>query len=143
MTTVPVKVKLSHEDAILPKYQTEGAAGFDVHCIEDVRMIPHVTEMVRTGLYFEIPDGYELQVRPRSGLAAKYSVTVVNSPGTIDSDYRGEVCILLSSPRGLDINKGERVAQLVLKEVPRAELIVVDELSDTVRGGGGFGHTGT
>lgn len=138
--SVSVKIKLD-DGAKLPKYQTVGAAGMDVHCIEDVRMLPNHVEKVRTGIYVQIPEGYEIQVRPRSGLAAK-GIQVVNSPGTIDEDFVGEVCVLLRSPYGVDLEAGTRVAQLVLKKVPKIEWEVVNELEETERGGGGFGSTG-
>jgi dUTP pyrophosphatase len=138
---VNVKIKLGHPDAVLPQYQTADAAGMDIHCIEEVRMLPNHVEKVRTGLYVEIPRGFEIQVRPRSGLAAR-GITVANSPGTIDADYRGELCVLLRSGIGLDIAKGTRIAQIVLKEVPRIEWEVVKELNETERSTGGFGSTG-
>ena len=135
-----VKLKPLVDTLIVPQYQTEGSAGVDIHCIEEVRMLPNVVEKVRTGISVEIPVGYELQVRPRSSLAAR-GITVTNSPGTIDSDYRGEICVLLHSPVGVDIRKGERIAQLVLKKVERIEWQITTELGDTARGEGGFGST--
>ena len=127
--------------AKLPEYATQGAAGFDLCTLEEVRMVPGLVEKVRTGLCMEVPVGYELQIRPRSGMA-KRGIIVANSPGTIDSDYRGEICILLKSDVGVDIPAGTRIAQGVLQKVPKAEFVIVDELSTTERGDGGFGSTG-
>lgn len=143
---VGVAVKrLPHGEGLaLPAYATHGAAGMDVLSAEDITLAPGMRHPVATGLAMAIPDGYEIQVRPRSGLAFKHGVTVPNTPGTIDSDYRGELKILLIN-HGTDdfvIKRGERVAQLVLAPVTQARWHEVEELDDTVRGSGGFGSTG-
>jgi dUTP pyrophosphatase len=148
MKTVPVKVKKVKQDAIIPVYQTKGAAGFDLHAYltpgKSLRLEPGEHAAVGTGLAFQIPEGYELQVRPRSGLAMKYGITVTNSPGTVDADFRGEVKVLVINlgKEGFAIEHGQRIAQAVLNEVPKAELIEVNELEETERGNNGFGHTG-
>lgn len=143
---VPVMVKvLPHGQGLaLPAYATEGAAGMDVVSAEDVTIAPGGRHAVATGLSVAIPAGYEIQVRPRSGLALKHGISVPNSPGTVDSDYRGEVKIILINhgAEGFDIRRGDRVAQLVVAPVTRASWIEVEELDDTVRGEGGFGSTG-
>lgn len=143
---VPIKVKRLYSDAKLPRYATEGASGMDVcACLDEPMDIPSgMGANISIGLAFEIPPGLELQVRPRSGLALKYGITLLNSPGTIDSDYRGEVRILLQNlgKEPFTVNNGDRIAQLVLAPVIRAELIEAVRLSGTARGGGGFGSTG-
>ena len=130
----------------LPKYETENSAGVDVRCSEiyDTEIQPGGTALVSTGLFVAIPTGYEIQVRPRSGLAAKYGVTVLNSPGTIDADYRGEIKVILIN-HGRDIftiKTGDRIGQLVLNKVEQIEWRQVSELDTTERGAGGFGSTG-
>lgn len=141
-----IRVKLLHELAKAPAYATEGAAGADLHafCGWPVTINPGRREKVGTGIAVEIPPGYEGQVRPRSGLAAKHGVTVLNAPGTLDCDYRGEVCVLLVNLGSMPfvVNNGDRIAQLVLSPVTRGAFEAVDELSDTERGAGGFGSTG-
>lgn len=143
---VPVRLKrLAHGQGLdLPAYATDGAAGMDVVAAEDVVLAPGARHAVATGLSVAIPDGYEIQVRPRSGLALKHGISVPNTPGTIDSDYRGELKVILinlgSEP--FAIHRGDRIAQLVLAPVTRAAWVEVDELDDTARGGGGFGSTG-
>ena len=117
-----IKVKKLYKDVVLPEYKTSGAAAFDFESMIDIIINPNETKIIPTGLAFEIPDGYELQVRPRSGLSAKTKLRVSNSPGTIDSDYRGEVCIILdniSSEESYTINKGERIAQGVISKVEK------------------------
>ena len=150
-SAVPVKVKLlEHFDREfpLPGYETELAAGADIRaCIgpgETVTLKPGERTLIPTGLAFEIPAGYEVQVRPRSGLSFKTGLMVVNSPGTIDADYRGEVKVILGNLGKEDevIEHGTRVAQLVLAPVTQAKYEVVEDLSDTTRGAGGFGSTG-
>lgn len=143
---VPVPVKrLPHFEGLeLPAYATEGAAGMDVLAAEDVVLAPGARHAVATGLAFAIPPGFEIQVRPRSGLALKHGITVPNTPGTIDSDYRGELKVILIN-HGADtfeIRRGDRVAQLILAPVTRATWLKVDELDHTHRGEGGFGSTG-
>ena len=131
----------------LPQYASLLAAGLDVRAnnSEPIVLEPLGRAMVPTGLYLEIPAGYEVQVRPRSGLAAKKGVTVLNAPGTIDADYRGEVCVILVnlSSEPFTIEKGERVAQLVLARVEQLEWEEADSLAESERGAGGFGSTGT
>jgi len=133
-------------DIDLPAYATEGSSGMDVHAasVNDVEIGTGDTVMIPTGFALEIPSGYEVQVRPRSGLAIKHGITIVNAPGTIDSDYRGEVKIGLINVSGssFTIHRGDRIAQLVVAPVTRAQLSVVDNLSESRRGVGGFGHTG-
>lgn len=130
----------------LPAYETELAAGMDVRAdlAQSMELPPLGRAMVPTGLYVEIPAGYEMQVRPRSGLAARHGVTVLNSPGTIDADYRGEIRVILVnlSDRVFVIEPGERIAQLVVAPVARASWESADTLGDTARGEGGFGSTG-
>ena len=128
----------------LPAYATEGSAGMDVVSAEDVTIAPGARHPVATGLAMAIPQGYEIQVRPRSGLAFKHGITVPNTPGTIDSDYRGELKVLLINhgAESFAISRGDRVAQLVLAPVVQAGWDEVDELDATERGAGGFGSTG-
>ena len=141
---VEVKRLANGADLPLPAYATDGAAGMDVVSAEDVTIEPGARHAVATGLSMAIPQGYEIQVRPRSGLAFKHGITVPNTPGTIDSDYRGELKVLLINhgPAAFDIARGDRVAQLVLAPVVQAAWDVVDELDATARGEGGFGSTG-
>jgi dUTP pyrophosphatase len=145
MTARPtVKVTLG-PDATLPRYQTEGSAGMDLCSTENVDLKPLERKLVHTGLRLAIPQGFEGQVRPRSGLALKKGITMVNTPGTIDSDYRGEImCLLINlSSESVKLEKGERIAQLVIVPVSQADLLVTDELDGTERGEGGFGSTGS
>lgn len=145
--TVLVKIKkLKHFKGNLPEYKSEGASGFDIRaCIEkDILLKPNERVLIPSGLSFDIPPGFELQSRPRSGLALKQGLTVLNSPGTIDSDYRGEVKTLIfnTSKEIVRIKDQDRVAQLVLCPVFKANFIEWDNLSETKRGSGGFGSTG-
>ena len=130
----------------LPEYSTEASAGMDIRANidSDILLEPMQRVLVPTGLFLEIPVGYEAQIRPRSGLAIKHGITVLNSPGTIDSDYRGEVCIILVnlSNNNFVIKDGERICQMVITNHEKAEWINVDSLEETERGSGGFGHTG-
>lgn len=130
----------------LPAYATEGSAGLDIRAAiaSPVILKPLERRLIDTGIYMAIPAGYEVQVRPRSGLAVKSGITCLNTPGTIDSDYRGEVKVLLINLSNEEqvISDGDRIAQLVLAKVENAELRLVQQLNDTVRGAGGFGHTG-
>lgn len=129
----------------LPAYATEGAAGMDICCADDFFLYGNATVAARTGFAVEIPKGYELQCRPRSGLAAKVGVTVLNTPGTIDEDYRGEIKVLLHGTVSfgeVEFQRGDRIAQLVLAPVTRMPVVEVEELSATGRGEGGFGSTG-
>ena len=143
---VAVRVKrLPHGEGLeLPGYATDGAAGMDVLSAEALTLAPGARHAVATGLALAIPVGFEVQVRPRSGLALKHGITVPNTPGTIDSDYRGELKVILinhgSEP--FEVRRGDRIAQLVLAPVTRAAWLVAEELDETVRGEGGFGSTG-
>lgn len=146
-TGIPVKVKKLHPDAVIPQYAHEGDAGFDLVSIKDVTIAPGQTVAVPTGLAFQIPTGYEIQVRPRSGLVLKTNLRVANSPGTIDSGYRGDVKVLISNTHSTTnkpytILKGDKIAQGVLQKVPQANFIEVNELNDSERGSGRFGSTG-
>jgi len=130
----------------LPEYKTEFSAGMDLCAFlnSDVVIKPLERVLVPTGLFIELPQGFEAQIRPRSGLAAKYGITVLNTPGTIDSDYRGEIKVILINLSNQDfvVHNGERICQMVIAKYEKVDLQVVEELSDTVRGQGGFGHTG-
>lgn len=142
-----MKIKVINKSKhALPHYATAASAGFDVRANIDspITLKPLQRTLVPTGLFFEIPTGYEAQVRPRSGLAFKNGVTVLNSPGTIDADYRGEIKVILVnlSQEDFVINDGERIAQVVIAKHEQAEWIEVDQLVETARGDGGFGHTG-
>ncbi len=148
MQQIKVELKrLEHNrDLPLPQYQTGQSAGLDLPAAVagDMVIEPMQIAAVPTGLSIALPPGYEAQVRPRSGLAVKHGLTVVNAPGTIDADYRGEVKVALINlgPKPVTISRGDRIAQMIVAPVSRAELIEVEELSDTERGAGGFGHTG-
>ena len=137
---------VASKGAVIPEYKTSGAAGADICALLDVPLTIPAGKfaMVPTGLFFEIPEGYEVQIRPRSGLAAKNGVTVLNTPGTIDSDYRGEIKVILINLGAADftINSGDRIAQMVVAPVTQAAFSITDSLSETERGAGGFGSTG-
>ena len=138
-------LRLAHgADLPLPDYATAGAAGMDVVAAEDVTLAPGARAAIATGFALAIPNGYEVQVRPRSGLAFKHGVTCLNTPGTIDSDYRGEVKVILANlgQEPFVVERGDRIAQLVPAPVLRADLVEVDSLDATTRGAGGFGSTG-
>jgi dUTP pyrophosphatase len=157
-----IRIKKLHEDAVIPKYQTSGASGFDLHAVEDVTIIPGETKLVRTGLAIDTGPGHEMQVRPRSGLSLKTPLRIANSPGTVDSDFTGEVCVIITNSndwvhdghlfdpshaaltklRSYEIKKGDRIAQGVICPVVQADIEVVEYLGDTQRGAGGFGSTG-
>ena len=142
-----MKIKVINRSAFdLPQYETANAVGLDVRAntTEAIRLAPLERALVPTGLYVEIPEGYEIQVRPRSGLAAKYGMSVANAPGTIDPDYRGEIKVILVnlSNEVFELKPGERIAQLVVAQFTRIEWESVEQLSDTERGAGGFGSTG-
>src|SRR5512132_2704414 len=128
----------------LPRYETDGSAGMDLRADEAFSLAPGERRLVPTGLAMEIPPGHEGQVRPRSGLAVKHGIALVNAPGTIDSDYRGEVQVVLVNLGQAPVSfaRGDRIAQLVVAPVVRVELELADALGDTGRGGGGFGSTG-
>ena len=145
MCNIDIKCVAS-KGAVIPEYKTSGAAGADLCALLDAPLTIAAGSfaMVPTGLFFEIPEGYEVQVRPRSGLAAKNGVTVLNTPGTIDSDYRGEIKVILINLGSADftINSGDRIAQMVVAPVTQASFTITDSLSQTERGAGGFGSTG-
>jgi dUTP pyrophosphatase len=145
-TTPQIRVKRLRPNAELPRYQTAGAAGMDLHAALEapITLAPGARVLVPTGLAFAIPNGWEGQVRPRSGLAAKHGVTVINAPGTIDSDYRGEVGVVLVNhgQQPFVITQGERIAQIVFAPYAQATLDEVDALDETARGAGGYGSTG-
>ncbi len=141
------RIDSSTDDVSLPGYATEGSAGMDVRAAvpTDVVIEPGTSKVIPAGFIIELPHGYEAQIRPRSGLAAKHSIGILNAPGTIDSDYRGEVKIILMnfSDHPFTVRRGERIAQMVVAPVTRVEWNVVDAVNDTGRGAGGFGHTGS
>lgn len=138
---------VNHSDNPLPSYETAFSAGMDLraHLQEALLLNPLERCMVPTGLFIELPEGHEAQVRPRSGLAAKHGVTVLNSPGTIDADYRGEIKVILVnlSQQPFTINSGDRIAQMIIARHERVTFSQTSELNQTERGAGGFGHTGT
>ncbi|MDA8233971.1 MAG: dUTP diphosphatase [Clostridia bacterium] len=133
-------------DLPLPKYMTDQAAGMDLYAavIQPIELKPGGISLIPTGLHIALPEGYEAQIRPRSGLALKHGISLVNTPGTIDADYRGEIGLIMINfgPEPFVINRGERVAQMVINKVEHPELIEVEELTETQRNSGGFGHTG-
>ena len=143
---VRVRVDASASDLSLPSYQSDAASGMDLLAAnaQDIRLEPGEIKLIPTGLHISLPVGYEAQVRPRSGLALKHGLTVVNAPGTIDADYRGEVGVILGNlgKQPFVVKRGTRIAQMVVPRVTRATWAPVDELDDTSRGQGGFGHTG-
>lgn len=128
----------------MPTYQSEGASGLDLYAAEDALLIPHEPHVVATGFAMEIPSGYEAQIRPRSGLALRHAITLPNSPGTIDCDYRGEIKVILLNlgREPYAVKRGDRIAQMVFAPVTRVTLTDVGNLSDTARASGGFGSTG-
>jgi dUTP pyrophosphatase len=142
---IKIKIQLSH-GSVIPEYQSLGSAGADLFANVDETIVlsPGKTKLIPTGIFIEIPEGYEAQIRPRSGLALKHGIAVLNSPGTIDSDYRGEIKIILTNLGEEDfrIEKGMRIAQMVFARVFRGEFIQVDQLDATERNEGGFGHSG-
>jgi len=142
-----MKIKIVNQSKHpLPQYATSLSAGVDLRAnlAEPVTMLPLERKLIPTGLFIELPEGYEAQIRPRSGLAIKKGITVLNSPGTIDADYRGEICVILInlSNEPFVIEDGERICQMVIAAHEQAEWIEAEELSETDRGAGGFGHTG-
>ena len=146
MDEKPVKIKVKSGSGYLPEYETSGAAGMDLKAYleKDVTIFPGKTAIITTGVFMEVPPGFEAQVRARSGLAAKHGIGLVNGIGTIDSDYRGEIKIILINWGGepVTVKNGDRVAQIVVCRYERAELVRAETLSETGRGDGGFGHTG-
>ncbi len=145
MHDVEIKI-INSSDNPVPEYATAGSAGMDLRAWldEPVTLKPMERKMIPTGLFFEIPDGYEVQVRPRSGMAIKHGITCLNSPGTVDCDYRGEIKIILInlSSEAHTITSGDRIAQMIVAKVEKAFLKPVEQLQSTTRGEGGFGHTG-
>jgi dUTP pyrophosphatase len=145
MQTLKVKVKTDRPE-FMPAYTTDGAAGADIkaNLSNPVVIQPQQVQLIPTGLFFEIPEGYEIQVRPRSGLALKNGITVLNTPGTIDSDYRGELKVILinHSKEPFEVQDGMRIAQIVIKPVMQATFEIEQELTASQRGERGFGHTG-
>ena len=143
---IQVKVKKLHPQAVVPGYMTEHAAGMDLCTVIDAPVIlaPGERTLLPTGLAMEIPPGFEGQVRPRSGLALKKGIALVNSPGTIDADYRGEIGIIIinNSREDVEFLPGDRIAQLIIAPVTQATLVEANDLDDSVRSSGGFGHTG-
>ena len=143
--TVTIQRLPGNEDLPLPRYMTEHAAGLDVFAAvgQEVSILPGQREMIPTGLAIALPEGYEAQIRPRSGIAWKHGVTLVNAPGTIDADYRGEIGILLINhgDQTFVVRRGDRIAQMIVQRVCRVQWDVHPELSPTGRGDGGFGHT--
>lgn len=143
-----MKVKVvNNSDNEMPRYATEGAAGMDLRAFlnEEIVLKPFERRLIPTGLRIELPIGYEAQIRPRSGLALKHGITVLNTPGTIDADYRGEIGVILINlgSEEFTVKNGERICQMVIAKHETAEIIKVEELGTTERGEGGFGHTGT
>ena len=143
---IHIKKKAGCEDLPLPKYATQGSSGMDL-CADvdgEVILLPGEIKLISSGIYLSIPEGYEAEIRPRSGLALKHGISLVNTPGTIDSDYRGLLSLIMINhgKAPFTIKRGERVAQMVIKEVVKAEVNLTGELDETVRSGGGFGHTG-
>ncbi|WP_120923821.1 dUTP diphosphatase [Helicobacter pylori] len=139
-----IKIQKIHPNALIPKYQTEGSSGFDLHAVEEVMIKPHSVGLVRIGICLSLEVGYELQVRTRSGLALNHQVMVLNSPGTVDNDYRGEIKVILAnlSDKDFKVQVGDRIAQGVVQKTYKAEFIECERLDETSRGSGGFGSTG-
>lgn len=149
MSPITIKVKRISEnfnDISLPKYETDGSAGLDIRAAveNDVIIDTGKIGLISTNLSVEIPEGYEIQVRPRSGLAVKHGIGILNSPGTIDSDYRGEIKIILFNfgENNFTVKRGDRIAQLIISKVYKADLVETENLNQSSRGSGGFGHTG-
>ena len=145
MQAISVKI-INHSSNPLPSYATLGSSGMDIRANLEapVTLQPMERYLVPTGLFIELPAGYEAQVRPRSGLAIKQGITCLNSPGTVDSDYRGELKVILVNldNKAHEINHGDRIAQMIISRTERVELVLVQELNESVRSDGGFGHTG-
>ncbi len=139
-----IKIQKIHPNALIPKYQTEGSSGFDLHAVEEAMIKPHSVGLVKIGICLSLEVGYELQVRTRSGLALNHQVMVLNSPGTVDNDYRGEIKVILAnlSDKDFKVQVGDRIAQGVVQKTYKAEFIECERLDETSRGSGGFGSTG-
>ena len=146
LLSIPVRILPHGQGLSLPAYATPGAAGMDLRCAlpGETTLAPGERQLIPTGLAFAIPRGFEGQVRPRSGLATRHGLAVLNAPGTVDSDYRGEVCVLLINlgDNPVVVSRGDRIAQFILGPCVQARLSPVESLDETSRGGGGFGHTG-
>jgi dUTP pyrophosphatase len=146
MTILKIKKLANSAGLTLPKYETIGSAGIDLQAgiDEDIIIKPNETKLIKTGIAIALENGYEAQIRPRSGLALKNSITVLNTPGTIDCDYRGEICVILINHGKQDfvVSKGMRIAQMVISQYQQAKIIEVEDLDETARGKGGFGSTG-
>lgn len=142
--TVRIKREANGDDLKLPSYQTSGAAGMDVCAAEDATLQVGETKLVATGFSIALPDGFEAQLRPRSGLALKFGITLLNAPATIDADYRGEVKVILTNlgEATFEIRRGDRIAQMVIARFEKISWQEVETLDETTRGAGGFGHTG-
>ena len=143
-----IKIKKANKEVITPSYETLSSAGLDLRAYlpeGTISLVPQERRLINTGLFFEIPEGFEVQIRPRSGLAYKHGVTVLNSPGTIDADYRGEIKILLINQGNevFNIEHQMRIAQMVVAKYERIQFKLVEQLTDSKRGSGGFGSTGT
>jgi dUTP pyrophosphatase len=145
MQMIPINI-INHSDNPLPSYATEGSSGMDIRASLEsaVTLQPLERFLVPTGLFIQLPEGFEAQIRPRSGMAVKQGITCLNSPGTIDSDYRGEVKVILINLSNVEqvISNGDRIAQMIIAKTEKAALFLVQQLNDSVRGAGGFGHTG-
>jgi dUTP pyrophosphatase len=145
MQTIPVNI-INRSSNLLPEYATAGSSGMDIRAnlLEPVNLQPLERQLIPTGLFIELPNGYEAQVRPRSGLALKQGITCLNSPGTVDADYRGELKVILINLSNTVqlINHGDRIAQIVFAKIEKVELILSNQLNESARGEGGFGHTG-
>ena len=141
-----IRRKTGCEDVPLPAYMSEQAAGMDLcaACDADVEIRPGQIKLICCGFYMAVPPGYEAQVRPRSGLALKHGIILPNAPGTIDADYRGEVCVIVGNigQEAFTVRRGMRIAQMVIAPIIRADVRIVEQLDETTRGDGGFGHTG-
>jgi dUTP pyrophosphatase len=140
-----VKIKFLNDDAKIPYKQTKASSGYDIYSTDSFIIKPNEISLVSTGISIEIPEGYEAQVRPRSGLALKKGITVLNTPGTIDADYRGEIKIILINlgKESVKLNRHERIAQLVFQKVENVNFITTENLSSTIRGKNGFGSSGS
>lgn len=143
-STVKIYIKRIDKGLPLPEYKSKGASGMDIYSRIDVTLMPSTYDVIPTGISVELPEGYELQIRPRSGLAANYGIGILNAPGTIDADYRGEIKVIMFNigKKPYRIKRGERIAQAVVSSVIKSEIVEVDQLSETTRGNRGFGSTG-
>ena len=146
MDDLVIKIKKLREDAIIPKYMTDAAAGMDLYSANDegILLDPGKRAMIPTGIAIALPKGYEAQIRPRSGLAIRHGISLVNTPGTVDADYRGEIMVLMINhgDKSYVVSKGTRIAQMLIKKIYHPKIVVSDSLDETKRGEGGFGHTG-